>query len=81
LLNEELNMIFVVIYIFFVIKSLTRSLGEEVMDLGSRQGIEFIYDFGLYMCMQGNWIPYILTSPFFLMCAYISAQIQYGEER
>jgi len=74
-------MVFVVIFIFLVIKSLTRTLGEEVMDFGSRNGVEFLYDFGLYMCMQGNWIPYILTAPFALLCCYISARIQYDEQR
>ena len=74
-------MVFVVIFIFLVIKSLTRSLGEEVMDFGSRNGVEFLYDFGLYMCMQGNWIPYILTATFALFSCYISARIQYNEER
>jgi len=73
-------MVFVVIYIFFVIKSLTRSLGEEIMDFGSRQGVEFIYEFGLSLAMSNSWAPYILTAPFALLCCYISAQIQYGEE-
>jgi len=74
-------MVFVVIFIFLVIKSLTRALGEEVMDFGSMQGIEFIYDFGLSMAMSGSWIPYILTAPFAILCCYISARIQYDEER
>ena len=74
-------MVFVVIFIFVVIKSLTRALGEELRDFGSLQGIEFIYDLGFSMCMNDSWIPYILTSPFALICCYISARIQYEEER
>jgi len=74
-------MVFVVIFIFFVIRSLTRALGDEIRDFGARQGIEFIYDFGFAMAMNDSWAPYILTAPFALLCCYISALIQYNEER
>jgi len=74
-------MVFVVIFIFFVIKSLTRSFGQEIWMFGARQDIEFLYDLGQYMCMQGNWITYILTAPFALLCCYISARSQMYDER
>ncbi len=74
-------MVFVVIFIFFVIKGLTRALGEEIWMFGARQNIEIIYDVGHYMCMQGNWVPYVLTAPFLLLCAYYQARMQMYDER
>jgi len=74
-------MVFVVIYIYFVMKSLTRSFGEEIWMFGARENIGFLYDIGSYMCMQGNWVAYILTSPFALFCCYISARSQMYDER
>jgi len=73
-------MVIVLIFIWFSIKSLSRTIGIEIKNFGSREGIEFLYDAGHWLAMNDSTHHFIMFFPFLLMAAYVQARAQYIRE-
>jgi len=73
-------MVIVLIFIWFSIKSLSRTIGIEIKNFGSREGIEFLYDAGHWLAMNDSTHHFIMFLPFLIVGGYIQARIRLAYE-
>lgn len=73
-------MIFVYIFFFLSVKSLSRTWGSEIRDFGAREGMPWLCDVGYWMAVNSTTNNFIMSLPFLFLCGYIQARCTMYDE-
>jgi len=72
--------VIVLIFIWFSIKSISRTIGMEIQLFGAREGINFLYHTGKWIAMNDSTHHFIMLLPFLIMGGYIQASLRFSYE-